>query len=273
MNFIKRMQTSCHYKLKSKKTLPFFYKNEQSKILLGITLTIFSLFPFFPLSSYANPLAYSKPPTEDFDHLQQKLHQLYLKKAHQQGMRSVTIHIKKNSSFDKLPKCQTSIQFEDRLLRRQSRLVGRHTIKVSCPTPKWKTYISLNISGTVPAIVSTQGIMKNITITPNMVKQVWQDAQKARQQRLVSLKTVIGMRAKRPIPPNKVLTIKDIVPPYLVTKHNEVTIETRIGTITIRTKGIAEKDGIQGEQIPVKNKKSGKVIKAIVTGRDLVEVP
>ena len=264
MNFIKRMQTSCHNNKKTTKITPFFLSSLSIKaVAMGVLLSA-----FLPDAN-----ANTSMPNESFAHIQQQLQQIYTHKAQQQGMRNISIQIKKNLYFSQLPKCRTPLHFKDPFSNRENHIVGRHTIKISCQTPKWKTYISLQVSGTLPAIISTQGIMKNTTITSKMIKQVWQNAQSVRPQRLISLKTVIGMRAKRPIPPNKVLTIQDIVPPYLVMKKEEVIIETHIGAITIRTKGIAEKNGVKGEQIPVKNKKSGKVIKAIVSGRNLVEVP
>ena len=209
---------------------------------------------------------------EDLTQLKQQLYQFYHQKAQQQQMRDIKIQIKPLPSIQ-FPKCQHPLQFEDRRLERQTKIVGRHTVKISCQNPKWKFYATIIINGTVPAVISTQGIMKNAIITHEMVKQIWQDAKTANPRRLIHLKTVIGMRAKRPIPPQKILTLKDVTPPYLVKAKNEVEIMTKLGGITIRAKGIALKSGIYGEQIPVKNNRSGKIVKGIVTGPNLVKIP
>ena len=245
------MQTLCQFKLK--------------KLFLLIGAFLLALFTPFSLAVASD--------TQAFESIKQQLMQVYLQKAQQQNLHDIKITIRPFSPSLKLPRCKQPILFEDKQLQDPAKFAGRHTVKISCQTPKWKFYASIIIHGTLPAIISTQGIIKNAVITEGMVKQVWQDARRVNSRRLIHLKTVIGMRAKRPIPPGKVLTVNDVIPPYLVKAKNEVTIMTKLGSLSISTKGIALKNGVYGEQIPVKNRRSGKIINAIVTGRDLVEVP
>ncbi len=235
--------------------------------------TLFSLIFSCITSVLTLPSSAAMPTLQDLKAVKQQLYQLYLQQAQQQHMRDIQIKIKPFNPTLKLSRCQLPVQFEDKQLQRHAKIAGRHTVKIFCQDPKWKFYASVIINGTLPAVISTQGIMKNAVITESMVQQVWQNAQRVNPRRLIHLKTVIGMRAKRPIPPQKVLTIKDVVPPYLVKAKNEVEIMTKLGSISIKAKGIALKSGVYGEQIPVKNSQSGRVIKGIVIGRNLVEVP
>lgn len=238
-----------------------------------IRSTLFFLVFSSTSSFLALPTTAAESSLQDLQAVKQQLYQLYHQKAQQQYMRDIQIQINPFNPRLKFSQCQLPVQFEDKQLQRHAKIAGRHTVKIFCQDPKWKFYATVIINGTLPAIISTQGIMKNAVITESMVQQIWQNAQRVNPRRLIHLKTVIGMRAKRPIPPQKVLTIKDVVPPYLVKAKNEVEIMTKLGAISIKAKGTALKSGVYGEQIPVKNNRSGRVVKGIVIGRNLVEVP
>jgi flagella basal body P-ring formation protein FlgA len=59
----------------------------------------------------------------------------------------------------------------------------------------------------------------------------------------------------------------------VVLREDSVIIEVTRGSLTIRTSGTALRSGKKGEQIPVRNDKSGRVIKAFVISPGLVRTP
>jgi flagella basal body P-ring formation protein FlgA len=81
------------------------------------------------------------------------------------------------------------------------------------------------------------------------------------------------MRAKRAIPPNTILKVRQLQPPYMVFEDNNVTIITRVGNIKVKSLGIALKNGVKNQQIPVRNLSSQKIVKGIVIAPNTVVIP
>jgi flagella basal body P-ring formation protein FlgA len=197
----------------------------------------------------------------------------YLNATQNTLIKELSIQVKNSSALEHLPDCSQPVAIEDLSMKRNGKIAGRHTVKVSCNQPQWKTFLSVTISGKVPAIYSAKGILKSAVIKEGDIEARWIPAERAPDQRLISPKTVIGMRAKRNIRPNKLLTVKDLSPPYWVFKKNEVTLVTQFNGLTVKAPGIALKNGTEGQQVPVKNKHSGKVVKGIVIAPNTVKVP
>jgi flagella basal body P-ring formation protein FlgA len=58
----------------------------------------------------------------------------------------------------------------------------------------------------------------------------------------------------------------------MVCKGDIISIFAKTSTLTIKTQGVALKDGNLGEQIQVKNQKSGKIVSGRVKDVDSIEV-
>ena len=59
-------------------------------------------------------------------------------------------------------------------------------------------------------------------------------------------------------------------PKLHIKKGDKVTIRATHGVVTVATVGTAMRDGVAGEQIPIRNLKSNRLVNAWVIGRGLV---
>lgn len=169
-----------------------------------------------------------------------------------------------------LPQCTVPLELSQ---RDPNQIHGRLTISVNCAAPSWRVFVSVNIDGKMPAIVSTQGILRQAVINKVDVELKLVPLNELRRGSMQSLDNIIGMRAKRAIPANRVLTLQMLDIPYWVMEKEEVTIVTRIGGIEIKTKGIALENGMQQDQVSVKNINSDITVVGIVIAPKTVEVP
>lgn len=194
----------------------------------------------------------------------------YLKQKTDQKIFEAKFELKKFSSTLSLPRCLTPLTLKD---RNPNTVSGRITLSVSCNKPVWRVFVPVVITGKLPVILSTKGIPKQAVIKGEHVKKVLLPYQKVPKGHLIDTNTAIGMRAIKAIPANKVLRIKDLSPPYWVFKNQQVNIITRIGGIEVKATGIALKNGVDQEQVPIQNASSKKLIKGIVIAPNTVLVP
>lgn len=194
----------------------------------------------------------------------------HLKQKTDQKVHNATFDIMEFSDRLRLSRCQEPLELEDKA---PEKIYGRMTFKLQCPNPEWKIFVTATVEGDLPVVISTKGILKQAVIQPGDVKRVFMPYQKVRRGALIDAERAVGMRAKRAIPPNTILTVRQLQPPYLVFEDNNVTIITRVGHIKVKSIGVALKNGVKNQQIPVRNLSSKKVVKGIVIAPNTVEVP
>lgn len=202
-----------------------------------------------------------------------EIHQLvtnHVKQKIDQKLFEPTIQLRKLSSEIKLARCQSAIQIEDKNL---DNVVGRMTISAVCLNPKWRVFIPVTVDGKQLVVISTKGILKKAVIQEGDVKQELIHYKKIPSGSMINLSKAVGMRAKKAIPANQILKIRDLQPPFWVFKNQQVNIITRIGEIEVKTTGTALQNGVVDEQVSIKNSSSQKTIKGIVIAPNTVLVP
>ncbi len=233
--------------------------NTYKGLLLGLICLL------IPISSYAT----SQNNFQSHDSLYQ-LALEHLKQKTDQKLFNPQFHIQNLSQHIKLAQCQVPITLRD---RDPQKFTGRNTLRISCSKPEWNIFLSTTITGELPVIVSTQGIHRQAVIKPEDIKRILVAHSRARKDGFTQVEQVIGLRAKRSIGPNRILTARLVQPPYLVLKNKQVTLISQVGSIKIETKGLALKSGVKQEQIPVKNLSSKKTVKGTVIAPNTVRVP
>lgn len=194
----------------------------------------------------------------------------HVKQKADQNLQEAEIDVRKFSAKLQFPRCKQPLELNDRNPNRYS---GRITVGVSCAQPTWQIYIPVSISGKQYAVMTTKGIIKEAVIKSEDVRLELIPYQLLRRGSLVNIETAIGMRAKKNIPPNSLIKIKDLIAPYWVFKNQEINILSRIGTIEVKTKGIALEDGVEGDQVTIQNISSEKQLKGIVIAPNTVVIP
>ena len=139
---------------------------------------------------------------------------------------------------------------------------GRNVnVKINCNDPApWYLFIPTKIQMVVPVVISKSIISKGSRVDESNVTIEYRDTRRIRGEILDDLSSVIGTRAKRKLSAGNILTRKNIC---FVCKGSHVTLIAKSKSFMIKTVGIALKDGGIGEQISVRNEKSGRT----VTGR------
>ncbi len=89
---------------------------------------------------------------------------------------------------------------------------------------------------------------------------------------LHTLEEALGMRAVRLLPEGKPITEDRIEPVPVVSRGEKVMVSLRLGSIAITASAIALGDGAVGEQIDVRNERSGKRVTATVVRAGLVRI-
>lgn len=233
--------------------------------LLGIALST-SL-------SFSQPAQASQNGSDSENQPMQVLYDMvleHLKQKTDQKIHNPTYDIRKFSDRLRLPRCQGDLELEDKA---PEKTFGRMTFKLQCPNPEWKIFVTATVEGDLPVVMTTKGILKQAVIQPGDVKQVFMPYQKVRRGALINVERAVGMRAKRAIPPNTILKVRQLQPPYMVFEDNNVTIITRVGNIKVKSLGIALKNGVKNQQIPVRNLSSQKIVKGIVIAPNTVVIP
>jgi flagella basal body P-ring formation protein FlgA len=163
--------------------------------------------------------------------------------------------------------CETPLSYSTNATPPFNRQV---TVQVKCEDiTGWTQYVHVRIEELYPVIVSTQIINKGELITADTIRVDFKPKHFIRASNLHTTELLVGSRSKRVIREDTAIGLHHIC---MVCKGDNVTIYAKTRTLTIKVTGVALQDGNIGEQIRVKNQKSGKTISARVKDVESVEV-
>ena len=140
---------------------------------------------------------------------------------------------------------------------------GRNVnVKIVCndPTP-WQLYIPVKVKSTIPVLVATTVLVKGSVITESNTDIEYRNVNSMRGESVSSVVSVAGGRLKRRLSKGGIISPRNIC---LVCKGETVTIIATSDDFSIKTKGLALSDGSIGEQVRIKNSRSGRTINARV---------
>ncbi|MCF6434659.1 flagellar basal body P-ring formation chaperone FlgA [Pseudoalteromonas sp. MMG022] len=144
------------------------------------------------------------------------------------------------------------------------------TVQLKCDDLSgWTQYVHIRVEELFPVIVSNALISKGELLTEEHLKLEYRAKHFVRASYIDDKNLLIGSRSKRTLREGMPIGMHQIC---MVCKGDIVSIYAKTATLTIKTTGIALQDGNIGEQIQVKNQKSGKILSARVKDVDSVEV-
>ncbi len=156
------------------------------------------------------------------------------------------------------------------------------TVLVRCSSENWETFIrSANLSAKIVSSESipTDNRLSVAVLIKNISKgQVISEEYlgfEARPERQIHgayshISGVLGRKAKSNIAAGTILKARHLDTVYSVDKNDNVLVIAANKSITITTSAIALDNGQVGDMIPVKNIKSEKIFKVIITGKKKV---
>lgn len=195
---------------------------------------------------------------------------LFLQNHFQQIHPEANIQIALNplSSRVKLVSCKQPVQFKP-----NNSGGSRVSLRANCSQPRWQIYMTAKVQITKPVLVTNAAISKGQTLQAQDVTSIETDITRLRGEFFTEFGAIAGKAAKRNLGAGKVIKSNMLSEAIIVFRQDSVIIEVTRGSLTIRTSGTALRKGKKGEQIPVRNDKSGRVVKAFVISPGLVRTP
>ena len=136
------------------------------------------------------------------------------------------------------------------------------TIHIRCQSPQpWQLFVSARFSQQTQAVLSLRNVTLGSLITADMLTIGQADLRLVRGSLVQNPASVLGARVKRSLSAGQVVTLQDLC---LVCKGDIVTISGLNNGLEVRTAGIAQMDGILGDQIRVSNRQSNRIVVAEV---------
>ncbi|WP_105254920.1 flagellar basal body P-ring formation chaperone FlgA [Pseudoalteromonas sp. T1lg75] len=144
------------------------------------------------------------------------------------------------------------------------------TVQLKCPEPAlWTQYVHVRIDKLSPIVVANSHIARGQIIAATDVSTELRPQHFVRARYVEAPDLVIGSRSKRTIRQGLPINLNQLC---MVCKGDSVTIVAKINGLTIKTSGEALEDGGLGENIRVRNRKSGRLLSAQVTAVETVAV-
>lgn len=140
---------------------------------------------------------------------------------------------------------------------------GRNVnVKIYCEDDvPWQLFIPVRISQEIPVLVTTTILAKGTVIDNYNTVTEYININRIRGESIEKVELVAGGRLKRRLSKGAVVSPRNIC---LVCKGEAVTIMAKSNDFMIKTTGLALTSGSKGEQVKIKNTKSGRTINARV---------
>lgn len=167
-----------------------------------------------------------------------------------------------------LTPCETPVHVD---WRGQS-LAGRQTARVYCQELGWQLYVPVTVSIRMPVVVSAGSLSRGHRLTEADMKLHSHDIGSLRMGYYDSESELVGYELARNLNPGDVITAYVATPPVMVERGDRVLIIATSGGLSVRTLGEALKQGHAGQQIPVRNLNSRKIIHAYIKEKGVVEI-
>lgn len=180
-----------------------------------------------------------------------------------------------NSQFDfqlqavagNLTPCTSAVEVDWRGQDLSSRL----TPKVSCANEGWQLYVPVSVAIHLPVVVTASNLNRGHRLTAADLRLQNTDIASLRQGYFETTDNLIGYQLARSVNSGQVITPYIAEPPMLVDRGDRVYILSHSGLLSVRTLGEALREGRAGEQIPVRNLRSGETVHAYIKERGVVE--
>jgi len=149
-------------------------------------------------------------------------------------------------------------------------LLRSATVRIKCEsaTP-WQIHVAVKITRQLPVIVSARPLSKGTQLTVNNTKIKYINKALLRSGSITDLTFVQKARLKRQISSGQMVLSRDIC---LVCKGETVTITSIIGSLTVKTGGVALSNGILNETVKVRNINSKRIVSGTVKSAGMIQI-
>ena len=120
--------------------------------------------------------------------------------------------------------------------------------------------------------VVTESLRRGDIVLPQHVELKEYDARRVNNSIILSPEDLVGMEVVRSLRPDTFVFTSAVRIPPVVARKKPVNITVQSGNLSLRTKGKALEDGLNGDMVQVMNINSNKILYATVVGPNTVEV-
>lgn len=141
-------------------------------------------------------------------------------------------------------------------------------VKISCEdSTSWALFLPVRIETQIPVLIATQSISRGSLLDNSNIELTYIDQFELRGEAINDINEIIGAKAKRTLSKGRPLNPHSFC---VVCKGDNVDIIAKSETFMIQTEGIALRDANIGEQIRVKNNRSGRTVIGTVSANHKV---
>jgi flagella basal body P-ring formation protein FlgA len=151
--------------------------------------------------------------------------------------------------------------------------VGRVTVRLSCESEvRWRLFVPAQVSLFQPVLVTTRPLTRHSVVSERDVSLLERDVGLLNNAYLTDIEQIKGLRLRRQVSADTVLSPNQLEQQEVVKRGDKVVISAANAQVSVRMPGEALESGNLGSQIRVRNNRSGRVVKARITGPGQVEV-
>ncbi len=152
--------------------------------------------------------------------------------------------------------------------------VGRVTVRLACDSPevRWRLFVPAQVSLFQEVLVAARPMARHNVISRQDLLMLERDVGLLGDAYLTDPEQAVGMRLRRPVGGDMVLAPSHLEQDEIVKRGDQVVISAANTQIAVRMPGEALEGGTVGNQIKVKNTRSGRTVNARVTGPGQVSV-
>ncbi|WP_420935251.1 flagellar basal body P-ring formation chaperone FlgA [Alteromonas sp. A081] len=179
---------------------------------------------------------------------------------------NIDVDIVKIDDRINIPECPDGYQYhtsEEAL--RQSYI----SVRVSCQNNDWYLFTSGQVSRTKDIVVTYGAVSPGTVLTSSNLKMASVDIKHLRYTTFTNIETLVGARMKRRATNGQAIQENMLC---FVCKGDRITISAEVGKMKVKTAGIAQQDGVVGDNIQVLNASSKKTVIARVASVEKVVV-
>jgi flagella basal body P-ring formation protein FlgA len=151
--------------------------------------------------------------------------------------------------------------------------VGRVTVRLSCESEvRWRLFVPAQVSLFQPVLVTTRPLSRHSVVSERDVSLLERDVGLLNNAYLTDMEQIKGLRLRRQVSADTVLSPNQLEQQEVVKRGDKVVISAANAQVSVRMPGEALESGNLGSQIRVRNNRSGRVVKARISGPGQVEV-
>jgi len=147
---------------------------------------------------------------------------------------------------------------------------GQNTLKTACAAPRWQLYVVISIQAFKEVVISAGPLARNKPLISSELGLRRMDIGSLRLGYFDDPAQLQGYLLQRTLQGGQIITPYIVRAPDLISRGDWVTIRSGSRGLVVTSKGEALKDGVLGDQIPLKNLNSDTTIRAWVIAKGVV---